>query len=619
VVLCCGGALLLCDPSFAAAFFGAVVYSSKQSARSTAICAHVAGFRCDISVFDCTDYQVLSAIVASDVTKRWLGDEITSRLGTRGESGPRVFSAATARNMSRRQRFSAAFGVLALAAILRIGLAGNQPLWNDEIFSLAIATGHSLEHSVAIANPALGDFVQPDRPVSAEELRRYIRNDNPPAGLKRIVRAVFLSDTSPPLYYLLFYGWTLAFGTSDFVLREFSIICSLVCLPLLAGIAWRTGGTKAVLASCLLFAFSPLGITFSTEVRMYSLLWVWVLAVTWISLVWRERGGSMLLQMAWVGTSAAGLLTHYFFVFPWTALVLFLLLRPEKVPRTRLLTCLLFTALLISPWYVRLPESLSNWRITQGWLNAEPQGFSRPQVATSLVLQNFSGAGHHESSNFVALVLFGIIGVAMVLRLRLQLFSGCRLLLWLLFGAACVGPLVFDFVMHTYTAAIGRYAIAALPIACLLGAAGLAALTSGTRTLLLVLLLGAWAPNSLIYDQTGKRLTARHRAEVVSAEASPSDLILIDAIPSGLLNIVRYVKGAAPVAFWMASWVQEPGTRQRPEKVLELVAGRTRIWWVAGAGSPPEAPERDWLRAHAVVFHETKIISDFRPKNAATF
>jgi uncharacterized membrane protein len=528
-------------------------------------------------------------------------------------------SAASARNMSRRQRFSAAFGLVAVAAILRISLAGNQPLWNDEIFSLAIATGHSLDHSVASANPALGDFVQPDLPVPAEELRRYLKHDNPPAGPGRIVRAVFLSDTSPPLYYLLLYGWTLAFGTSDFVLREFSIICSLACLPLLAGIARRTGGTKAVVPTCLLFAFSPLGITFSTEARMYSLLWLWVLAVTWLSLVWRERGGSMLLQAAWVGTSAAGFLTHYFFVFPWTALILFLLLRPEKVPRTRLLTCLLFTALLISPWYLRLPESRNNWRITQDWLNWEPQGFSSSHAATSLVLQNFSGAGHHESSNFVALVLFGIIGVAMVLRLRLQLFGGCRLLLWLLFAAPCAGLFVFDSVFHTYTVAHGRYAIAALPIACLLAAAGLLSLPTRTRTLLLVLVLLAWAPNLLIYDQTGKRLTARRRAEVVSAEASPSDLILIDAIPSGLLNIVRYLKSTAPVAFWMASWVQEPGTRQRPEKVLEIIAGRTRIWWVAGAGCPPEAPERDWLRAHAVVFHETKIISDFRPKDAATF
>jgi hypothetical protein len=253
------------------------------------------------------------------------------------------------------------------------------------------------------------------------------------------------------------------------------------------------------------------------------------------------------------------------------------------------------------------------------WLKWEPEGFNRLNAVGSLVLQNFSGAGHHQSSNFVALVVFSIIAVAMALRLRLQMFGQNRLLLWLLFVAPCAGLLVFDFVMHTYTAAHERYAIAALPIACLLAGAALASLTIPTRTLLLVLVLVAWAPNLLIYEQTGKRLTHRNRAEVVSAKESPTDLILIDAIPSGLLNIVRYLKGPAPIVNWMPSWLQEPAAQRPPEEIREIAAGRTRIWWVAGAGSPPLAPERQWLRANAIAFYETKPISDFRPKDAATF
>jgi 4-amino-4-deoxy-L-arabinose transferase-like glycosyltransferase len=521
--------------------------------------------------------------------------------------------------MSRRQQFCAAFGLAAVAAILRMGLAGNQPLWSDEIWSLATATGHSLDHPAAIANPALGDFVQPDLPVAAEELRRYIKHDNPPAGLGRIARAALLSDTHPPLYYFLLYGWTLAFGTSDFILRAFSTICSLACFPFVAGIARRTAGSKAVVPACLLFAFSPLGICFSTEGRMYSLLWLCVLAVTWLSLVWCVRGGGILLAAAWIATSAAGFLTHYFFVFPWSALVVFLLLRPQKVPRIRLVTCILLTSLTIFPWYMRLPESLRGSRLMKDWLKFEPDGFNRLNAAASLVLQNFSGAGHHESSNFVALVIFAIIGAAMAWRLRLQMFGRRRLLLWLLFVAPCAGVLAFDLVMRTYTVAHERYAIAALPIACLLAGAGLAALTSGTRTVLLVLILVAWAPNLLIYDQTGKRFTHRNRAEAVSAKESPTDLILIDAIPSGLLNLVRYLKGPAPIVNWMPSWLQEPAARRPPETIRAIAAGRTRIWWVAGAGSPPSAPEREWLRANAVVFHETRVISDFRPKDAATF
>ena len=49
------------------------------------------------------------------------------------------------------------FGV---AVVLRLVLAGERGLWADELFSLAMATGHSLEHPAAEADPARGDFVE---------------------------------------------------------------------------------------------------------------------------------------------------------------------------------------------------------------------------------------------------------------------------------------------------------------------------------------------------------------------------------------------------------------------------------------------------------------------------
>jgi hypothetical protein len=48
-----------------------------------------------------------------------------------------------------------------VATGLRIALAFHPALWVDEIFSLAMATGHSLEHSAQEANPELGDYVEP--------------------------------------------------------------------------------------------------------------------------------------------------------------------------------------------------------------------------------------------------------------------------------------------------------------------------------------------------------------------------------------------------------------------------------------------------------------------------
>src|SRR5262245_26999069 len=123
-----------------------------------------------------------------------------------------------------------------VAALLDVAVATRGGLWMDEIFSLAIATGHSLDHPAYLADPKQGDFVEPEHPVPADEFRRYLKHEDPPCGLGRVIRAVALSGGAPPLYYLLLYVWTMALGTSDIVLRLFSITCSLACLTLVAAI-----------------------------------------------------------------------------------------------------------------------------------------------------------------------------------------------------------------------------------------------------------------------------------------------------------------------------------------------------------------------------------------------
>ncbi len=374
--------------------------------------------------------------------------------------------------MIRRRNLLFLFIVFTLAALVDVVIASRSELWPDEVFSLATATGHSLEQPAAFASPTLGDFVEPDHPVPAKEFRHYVKHDDPPASPARVIRAVLLSDTNPPLYYLLLYGWTFIFGTSDIVLRVFSVVCSLACLPLLAGVARRTGGRGAVFPACVLFAFSPLAIYYSTEGRMYSLLWLCVLATTWASLILHQRGRGIAIYMLWIAGSVAGFLTHYFFVFPWLAILLYLLIRPGRLARRRLAACVILTSLLILPWYLKLPESLATWRISQGWLRLQPPGFDRWGASLGLITQPFSWQHVHQPSligyrlllwrlvkhqwliqhvhqpwigyrvsYICALILFGFVGVAMVWRLRFHICGRGKLLLWLILFTAidCLG------------------------------------------------------------------------------------------------------------------------------------------------------------------------------------
>ena len=527
--------------------------------------------------------------------------------------------------ISARQQVWLLLVVFVLAALVRLGLTGWHGLWVDEVFSLAIATGHSLEHPAAVADPKLGDFVEPEGPVHAEEFKRYLAHDDPPASPARVVRAVRLSDTSPPLYYLLLYGWTLVFGTSDVALRSFSTTWSLACLPLLAGIARRTGGRGAVLPACILFALSPLAVYYSTEGRMYSLLWFFVLALASSSLALRQ-GGGIAVYLLWIATSAAGFLTHYFFVFPWIAMAAFLLFQPGNLSRKYLAIMILSSVLAILPWYGNLSESLEHWRITQDWLKGEPNGFNRLTAARDIVWQFFSGhtKGHWKKNlipNLVAVLLFIFLLVAMAWRLRLRMFERRRLLLWLWLIAACAGPFAFDFLRGTYTASFVRYASGGLPAAYLLAAVGATCLPLHARIITLSLIICAWSPSLVSIYQAPSRIAQplAHVARTVSSESIPSELILVHSIPSGVLGIARYANGSAA----LASWVGQLGERQVPNSIRALVEGRTLIRFVRFHEIGQPAPEEDWLRENAEVVREILfdrvLVVDFRPRDSERF
>lgn len=528
--------------------------------------------------------------------------------------------------MSARQRLWILIAIFAFAALVRLLVMTRSGLWADEVFSLAIATGHSLEHPAAAAKPNLGDFAESDRPVPADELRKYLRHESPRASPARVVRAVLLSDTSPPLYYLLLYLWTLVVGTSDIALRLFSTVCSLACLPLLAVIERRSGGTAAVIPACLLFAVSPLAIYYSTEGRMYSLLWLCVLAVTFLSLVIHDEGGSLLSYALWVIISVAGFLTHYFFIFPWAAIVGLLIIRPGKLKWFHLTWLLLLTVLMLLPWYVRLPDSLHSWRVTQGWLNWRPAHFSRFTAALKLGLQFFFGTSRQLASSYrvakiAALLLFCIVAFLTLWRLRSRLLGWPWLLLLLSFIAACAGPLAFDLLQHTYTVTVPRYAIAALPLAYLLAGAGFACLQARARSIILILLVAAWAPNVLSIYRTRSRNGSpiREISQLASANRVPSDLILVHSIPSGVLGVARYANGPA----MLASWVGQLETRRVPESIQSLVSGRTAVVLVKVHEVGEPAPEEDWLRAHATASGEKRLqtarVASFRPKDRECF
>lgn len=503
---------------------------------------------------------------------------------------------------------------------MQVSIAVRQPLWIDEISSLATATGHSLEHPAAVARPELGDFVEGDRPLPAREWRKYLEHGESIYS-DHVIRALLLSDVHPPLYFVLLNLWTRIWGTGDLALRSLSILFSLACLPIMASLARRLGGENAILPACLLFAFSPLTIYYSTEGRMYSLLLLLVIATATISVILTQEGGNRGRYGLWIAISAAGFLTHYFFFFPWAAFAIFLLLRPDRLARGKLIVCVLLLAFAILPWYVLAFLYRHHWQVSQGWLSSRPLGFSQLSATRAQLLQAFYPTGFHlwQSATWFArasLLLFVSLALWAALRLRQAAFRDVRLSVWLWFAFSCAAPTVVSNVGHNYVSNYARYALTALPAAYLLAAIALANLSRSIRFGFLALIVACWSASIVkIYQLNARNEEQLNKiAEMIADHRTARDVVIVDSIPSGILGIARY----AGEDTLIAAWVPQLETKRIPGSITKISAGSKRALLVQfWAGQP--APELDWLRANATLVRREEIgaaeIADFRLSN----
>jgi hypothetical protein len=485
---------------------------------------------------------------------------------------------------------------------LRTVIALRPGLWADEIFSLAMATGHSLEHPAADADVSRGDFVEPREAEPARAFRRYTEHEPTAPGVRRILRAVLLSDTSPPLYYLLLSQWTRWLGTSDAALRLFSVLWSVLSLPLLWLVGRELGGERAAGAACLLFLFSPIAMYYSAEGRMYALLWFLGLALAWLTLRLSQHVRPSHAAL-WVIASATGLLTHYFFAFVWLACVAWMgLRRPRAVPWRMAAVLAVTTLLLIVPWYLEVPASAARWRVSGRWLQGElawPGAIGRPLVLAGDLLSGRTDLGGWRRADQLtsALLLLLAVGVWCIGALR-RLFAPPALLCWAWLVAACTGPLVFDVLHHTKTTDIPRYALPGLPAALLLTALVMSLVPLRAQILFLGVLLLGWLPGdvALVGAPTPRpRQPYRQLDARLESWARSGDVVLVRSIPSGIVGVARYLRADIPVA----SWVAQLGSREVPGDLQQLLRGRARVAVVTVHDLGAPNPVDPWLKANA--------------------
>ena len=510
---------------------------------------------------------------------------------------------------------------------LRVAAAMRPGLWGDEIFSLAMATGHSLEHPASSAQASLGDFVEPRQAQLPQVFRRYAEHEDPPAGARPVLRAVLLSDTSPPLYYLLLNGWTRLLGTSDAALRLFSVWCGVLTLPLLWILGREVGPPRLAGSACLLFSFSHVAIYNSTEGRMYAMLWILGAGLAWLSLRLSSRPSDLPTALAWLVAGAAGLLTHYFFAFVWLACVTWLVFVTRLRARAHVAVLASVTLLLVLPWYALVPMTLRQWRVTAGWQNGSlewPRALGRPFLLAASLLSGTSPLGGWRWADHFALGLFAALAIWIVSRSSVhRLFGRRALLLWLWLAASCLGLLVFDLLRHTTTSNIDRYVLPALPAAMLLAALLLSQLPRTLHVVALSALLLAWLPSGLAQAKGDPRPWEPYRrvAARLMSWAQPGDVVVVHSVPTGVIGLTRYLKRDIPIV----SWIEPLGLRQVPSDLHPLLAGNRRVALVKIHDLHLPSPVEAWLREHARlmrrdIFNRSGAeVLYFEPLNGSTF
>ncbi len=135
-----------------------------------------------------------------------------------------------------------------------------------------------------------------------------------PGNFVDMLRQVKVSESNPPLYYMLAWGWAKAFGTGEVELRSLSALFGAATVPVAYLIGRELASSRAGLIAAAIAAVNPMLIWYSQEARSYALLvFFGALALFFFARALRSgRGRDLAL---WALASALALCSHYFAVF----------------------------------------------------------------------------------------------------------------------------------------------------------------------------------------------------------------------------------------------------------------------------------------------------------------
>jgi uncharacterized membrane protein len=293
----------------------------------------------------------------------------------------------------------------ALAAFLRFSTLGSQSYWYDEA-------------------------------VTVQLVRR---------SLSGMLRAIPGSESTPPLYYVLAWGWSRLFGTSDVGLRSLSAVFGTATVPAAYAAARVFVSRRTSLVAAALVAVSPFLVWYSQEARAYA-VFVFFGTLSLALMGRAARPGASRSLFWWALSAALALATHYFALFLVAPEAAWLLYR--SVDRR---TTVKAVAIVAAVAAALLPLAVHQSRYTEhtAWISggglggraayllhqlvigAYPTSYIRPlivAVPVVVILGLFRWTERTERDGALLALAFGIVAVGAPFALALvgDLFFGGR-------------------------------------------------------------------------------------------------------------------------------------------------------------------------------------------------
>jgi mannosyltransferase len=302
--------------------------------------------------------------------------------------------------------------LILLAAVLRFATLGEQSFWYDEAFTPV----HVL-HS----------------------------------GLAATLRAVSHTENTPPLWYVLIWGFSRAWGNGEVALRSLSALAGVLTVP----VAWGIGREldpptrRAALVMAALVAVNPLFVWYSQEARAYGLFTL-LTAVAVLCFLRALSQPTPRRLAAFAVAGALALLTHYFAVFLLIPMCVWLLLVPGR--RQRRYAVLLAVGAVAAVGLALIPLIVAQGGHGTQWIERWALS-SRLQAIPQYYLTGYYGAalGHGIELLLALPILAGLLyGLWRVLEPREErgalialLLSACGVLIpiaLVAFGADYLAP-----------------------------------------------------------------------------------------------------------------------------------------------------------------------------------